>query len=83
MGRLLGPVKFEDGENLDAVGADRLLCLLGCVLVVANLAFEVDVLALLERGGKLGELAEDDAAVPLGDLLVLAALFVLVAFRCG
>ena len=60
------------------VGAHRLLRLLGRVLGVANLALDLQVRALLERGRELAELAEDDAAMPFGVRDVLAGLFVLV-----
>jgi hypothetical protein len=45
---------------------------------VANLTLKLDVLALLERGRELAELAEDDAAMPFGMRDVLAGLFALV-----
>ena len=51
-------------------------CLLAVVLPAADLAFDLDVGALLERGGKLAELAENDAAVPLGVRDVFAVLLV-------
>ena len=44
------------------------------VLAAAHLALDLDVRALLERGGELAELAEDDAAMPFGVLDVLAVL---------
>ena len=46
------------------------------VLAAAQLALDLDMSALLERGGELAELAEDDATVPFGVLDVLAVLLV-------
>ena len=77
-GGLLRAVELEDGVDANRVGADRFLRLLGRVLGVANLTFDLDVRALLERGRKLAELAEDDPAMPLGMRDVFAGLFVLV-----
>ena len=75
---LFRAVELEDGVDANRVGADRLLRLLGRVLGVANLALDLDVRALLERGRELAELTEDDAAMPLGMRDVFAGLFVLV-----
>ena len=70
--RLLRAVELQDGSNPDAVGAYLLLGLLGRVLGVADLALDLYVRALLERGCELAELAEDDAAMPFGMRDVLA-----------
>lgn len=75
---LLCAVELEDGSDPNAVSAYRLLGLLGRVLGVANLALDLYVCALLERGRELTELPEDDAAMPFGMLDVFAARFVLV-----
>ena len=52
--------------------------LLAAVLAAAKLAFDLNVGALGQRSSEFGELAEDDATVPLGLRDVLAALLVLV-----
>jgi len=49
-GGLLRAVELEDGVDANRVGTDRLLRLLGRVLGMANLALDLDVRALLERG---------------------------------
>jgi hypothetical protein len=77
-GCLFRTVELEDRVDANAVGAHRLLGLLGCVLGVANLALDLYVRALLERGCELAELAEDDAAMPFSVRDVFAGLFVLV-----
>ncbi len=75
---LFRAVELEDGIDANRVGADRFLRLLGRVFGVANLAFDLDVRAFLERGCELAEFAEDDRAMPLGVRDVFAGLFVLV-----
>ena len=80
---LLRAVELEDGSDPDAVGAYRLFGLLGRVFGVANLALDLNVCALPERGRELTELPEDDAAMPFGLRDVLAALFALVGGLSG
>ena len=72
VGNALSAVELEDGSDPDRIGLHTL------VFRVLNLAFDLDVGALLELGCELGQLAEDDEVMPLGALVVLAGLFVLV-----
>src|SRR5580658_10796489 len=74
---LLGPVQLENRAHPDL--PDGLLCaaFLAVVLAAAQLAFDLEMSALLERAGELRELvAEDHATVPFGLRDVLAVLLV-------
>jgi len=79
--RFGGAIQLENrvDPNLpDGVLRGRLLAV---VLPAAQLALHLDMSALLERAGELCELAEDNAAVPLSVLDILAVLLV-GAFGC-
>ena len=74
----LSPVELQDGIDADLPDAPLEVGILGCDFPAAQFAFDLDVRALRQRSGKLGKLAKDDAAMPLGLRDVLAALLVLV-----
>ena len=73
---LLSPIQFENRVDPNLPDGHFRAGLCAVVLAATQLAFDLDVSALLELGGKLSELAEDDATVPFGVLDVLAVLLV-------
>lgn len=77
-GGLLAAVELQDRVDPDLPDALLGVSLLAVVFPAAQLAFHLDVGALDEGLGELGELAEDDATVPFGVRDILAALPVLV-----
>ena len=71
-----GPIQLENRVHPDLPDGLFRVRLLAVVLAAAQFAPDLDMSALLERGGELSELAEDDATVPFGVLDVLAVLLV-------
>src|SRR6187402_201145 len=73
---LLSTIQLENRVNPDLPDGLFRVRLLAVILPSAQLALDLDMSALLERGGELSELAEDHATVPFGVLDVLAVLLV-------
>src|ERR1700721_3049766 len=74
--RLMRPLPEEVESLRPAPPGWPLADLLGLILPAAQLAFYLQMSALLQRAGELTELAEDDATVPFGVRDVLAVLLV-------
>src|SRR5581483_10877448 len=74
--RFGGAVELEDRAHPDLPDGLLRVCLLAVISAATQLALDLDMSALLERGGELSQLAEDNAAVPFGVLDVFAVLLV-------
>ena len=72
----LSPIQLENRVHPNLPDGHFGVGLRAVVLAAAQLALDLDMSALLERGGELSELAEDDATVPFGVLDVLPVLLV-------
>ena len=72
----LGTIQLENRVDPNLPDGYFGVGLRAVVLAAAQLTFDLDMSALLEGGGELTELAEDDATVPFGVLDVLAVLLV-------
>src|SRR5713226_2274845 len=79
-GTLFSAIQLQDRSDPNFPGALLGVGLFAGVLPAAQFAFYLDMCALLERGGELRELAEDDATMPFG---VRNKLFVLLVGRLG
>src|SRR5579859_1409850 len=75
---LLGPIELEDRADADLPDAPFEVGILDRDFATAQFAFDLDMGAFGQRGGELGELAEDHTAMPFGLCDILAALLVLV-----
>src|SRR6185437_14484387 len=73
-----GPVELQDGRGAYFPDAALLAGLLVGPFAAPQLAFDGQVCAFLQRLCVIGQLAPDDAAMPLGMAVVLAGLLVLV-----
>src|ERR1700744_3268318 len=71
-----GAIQLENRVHPDLPDGLFRVGLLALVLAAAQLAPDLDMSTLLERGGELTELAEADATVPFRVLDVLAVLLV-------
>src|SRR5580658_7450443 len=75
-GGFFGAVQLQDRSDPNFPDALLLVRLLALELPTAQFAFHLDMCALGESLGELGELAEDNATVPFGVRDVLVVLFV-------